>query len=300
MTAPTRVGSGALTALALMLFMAPAHAAAPDPERARAFERLPNWTGQWEIVGVTPDASGGFEQSLDEVVQQMRKWGPPPYKPEVQVVFDKAAADVHTRSVAAANGTGAPNPGLRPACSFGFPMLMVFSPLMFEILTTPEETAMIFSGREIRHIYTDGRRHTAKDALWPTSWGDSIGHWEGQTLIIDTIEVSNPPGLGGGDGPVIVAGGGDSDEYALVAVLSAQAHFIERIRMLDKNHLEDQMTIVDPRNFTAPWHISRQYRRVTRLNRMVHEDCEGEERNPVVDGRFTLTPPPTSAPGSQK
>jgi hypothetical protein len=179
-------------------------------------------------------------------------------------------------------------------------MLMVFSPLMFEILTTPEETAMIFSGREIRHIYTDGRPHTAKDALWPTSWGDSIGHWEGQTLIIDTIEVSNPPGLGGGDGPVIVAGGGDSDEYALVAVLSAEAHFIERIRMLDKNHLEDQMTIVDPRNFTAPWHITRQYRRVARLNRMVHEDCEGEERNPVVDGRFTLTPPPTSVPGSQK
>jgi hypothetical protein len=291
---------GALTTLALLLFMLQGHAASVARERVQAFERLPNWTGQWEIVGVTPDASGGFDQSLDEVVREMRKWGPPPYKPDVQVAFDKASADVHTRSVAAANGAGAPNPGLRPACSFGFPMLMIFSPLMFEILTTPEETAMIFSGREIRHIYTDGRPHTPKDDLWPTSWGDSIGHWDGQTLVIDTIAVNNPPGLGGGDGPVIVAGGGDSDEYALVAVLSAEAHFIERFRMLDENHLEDQMTIIDPKNFTAPWHISRQYKRVTRLNRMVHEDCEGEERNPVVNGRFTLTPPPPSVPASRK
>jgi hypothetical protein len=281
-----------LMGLALVPFAVSAQAPSAAQVRSQAFGRLPNWTGQWEIAGVTPDASGGFEQSLDQVVQEMRKWGPPPYKPEIQVSFDKAVADMRKRVLAASNGTAAPAPGLRPACSFGFPMLMVFSPLMFEILTTPEETAMIFSGREVRHIYTDGRPHTAKDELWPTPWGDSIGHWEGQTLVVDTIEVNTPPGLGGGDGSAIVAGGGDSDEYALIAVFSSEARFTERIRMLDADHLEDRMTIVDPKNFTAPWHISRQYRRVTRINRMVHEDCEGEERNPVVDGRFTLTPPP--------
>ena len=94
--------------------------------------------------------------------------------------------------------------------------------------------------------------------------------------------------------------GGDSDEYALIAVLSPEAHFIERVRMLDKDHLEDRMTIIDPKNFTAPWHISRQYSRVTRIHRMVHEDCEGEERNPVVNGRFTLTPPPQSESAGKK
>jgi len=289
-----------LTGLALLLLTAPVHAASPVAERSQAFARLPNWTGQWEIVGVTPDAQGGFVQSLDEVVKGMRKWGPPPYKPDVQVLFDKAATEVRKRSEAAANGTDAPTPGLRPACSFGVPMLMVFSPLMFEILTTPEETAMIFSSREIRHIYTDGRAHTAKEDLWPTSWGDSIGHWEGQTLVIDTIDVSNPPGLGGGGGPVIVAGGGDNDAVELIATLSPEVHFVERIRMLDNGHLEDQMTLIDPKNFTAPWHISRQYQRVTRVNRMVHEDCEGEERNPVVDGRFTVAPPPKPVSSGQK
>ena len=34
---------------------------------------------------------------------------------------------------------------------------MLDTPLMFEVLITPEETALIFSSREIRHIYTDGR-----------------------------------------------------------------------------------------------------------------------------------------------
>ena len=65
--------------------------------------------------------------------------------------------------------------------------------------------------------------------------------------------------------------------------------------MLDQGHLEDQMTVIDPNNLTAPWHVSRTYQRVAHIHRMVYEDCEGEERNPVVNGRFTLTPPPPSA-----
>lgn len=299
MRAPATLEKGLLMTLALLLLTMPGDAATPAEERARAFAQLPNWTGQWEIVGVTPDAQGGYSQSLAEVVRGMRKWGPPPYKPDARVAFEKAAAKVQEGSDAAANGTDAPVAGLRAACSFGVPMLMLFSPLMFEVLTTPEETAMIFSGREIRHIYTDGRPHTPKDELWPTPWGDSIGHWEGQTLVVDTIDVSSPSAQD--RGPSIVAGGGDNDEVRLIATLSTEVHFIERIRMLDPNHLEDQMTIIDPKNFTAPWHVSRQYDRVTRIHRMVHEDCEGEDRNPVVNGKFTVAPPPPAqTSGSQK
>jgi hypothetical protein len=61
--------------------------------------------------------------------------------------------------------------------------------------------------------------------------------------------------------------------------------------MLDKDHLEDQMTIYNSALFNAPWHVSRLFRRVARLNRMVHEGCEGEDRNPIVDGHYTLTLP---------
>lgn len=298
MSTAAAIKKGAVLSVALLLVTALGDAAAPSEGRASAFERLPDWTGQWEIVGLTPDAQGGYVQSLAEVVEEARKWGAPPYKPSAQAAFDKAVSHVHKESEAAANGTDAPVPGLRAACSFGVPMLMLFSPLMFEVLTTPEETAMIFSGREIRHIYTDGRPHTPKDELWPTPWGDSIGHWEGQTLVIDTIEVSSPSAQD--RGPTILADGGDNDEVALVATLSPEVHFVERLRMIDRNHLEDQMTILDPKSFTAPWHITREYSRVTRIHRMVHEDCEGEERNPVVNGKFTVAPPPAETSGGQK
>ena len=58
---------------------------------------------------------------------------------------------------------------------------------MFEVLIQPKLTVMIFSNHEVRHIYTDGRRHPGADELWPTPEGDSIGHWQNDTLIVDTI-----------------------------------------------------------------------------------------------------------------
>ena len=49
------------------------------------------------------------------------------------------------------------------------------------------------------------------------------------------------------------------------------------------------MTITDPASLTEPWHMTRTDRRETHIDRMVRE---GEERNPTVDGKFTLAPPP--------
>jgi hypothetical protein len=282
--------------LALLLAAAMTHAAttttgAERAERAQAYARLPNWTGQWEIVGITQSASGGLVQSPEEVLQGMRQWGPPPIRPEFQDAFNAAAAQVKQFSAATARLGQSRTPNLQPMCAYGFPNLMITSPLMFEVLITPEETAMIFSGREMRHIYTDGRRHPSKDDLWATRWGDSIGHWEGQTLVIDTIAVSEGPGSTR-SASIFAFGGPANSVAALVASFSLDARYVERIRMLDKDHLEDQMTIIDPMFYTGPWTISRKYQRVARIHRMVHEDCAGEDRNPVVNGEFSLTPPP--------
>ena len=271
--------------------------AAPNsPRRVRSFARLPDWTGLWETA-VSKAITNPSGRTETNGIDTLKLVAHPPFNPEWEQKYQAALADPAARAALANTFKGCGEGA--PAYVKSFPNIME-APMVFQVVVTPEETLFVMDHGEVRHIYTDGRTHPAKDDLWPTSWGDSIGHWEGQTLVIDTIAVNNPPGLGGGEGPVIVAGGGDSDEYALVAVLSGEAHFIERIRMLENDRLEDQMTIMDPKNFTAPWHISRQYRRVSRLNRMVHEDCEGEERNPVVDGRFTLTPPPRSVSGSQK
>jgi len=252
---------------------------------AQSPPKLPDWSGQWENVGATPSPDGGFYEPLDQVLKQL-EWSPPS-KPEVQASVDKIAAA--QRKAMDAMRKGIDPGGAVTACSFGYPALMIESPLMFEILPTPKETALIFSSREIRHVYTDGREHPAKDDLWPTPWGDSIGHWEGDTLVIDTVAVKSAfPGREG----ISVNAFGGIEEMQTVALLSPDARFVERIRMLNKDHLEDRITIVDPKNLTKPWDLRRTYQRVTHIHRMVYEDCEGEERNPIVDGKFTLTPAP--------
>ncbi len=268
--------------------------------------RMPDWSGQWEIAGAAPSVSGGFKDSLDQVLKEMQ-WSPP-NRPEVQAKVNQIDAEERKRIAAIKRGEEVAVTG--PTCTFGFPMIMIDSPLMFEILPTPKETVLIFSGREVRHVYTDGRDHTPKDDLWPTPWGDSIGHWEGDTLVIDTIEVKSPfPGTGPDYLPVLAAGG-EAGQALLVTYLSSQAHFVEQIRMVDRDHLENQMTITDPVDFTAPWHLTRTYRRVKSLNRMVYESCEGEgeDRNPIVNGHYTIAPPrregfptpaPTNAPAGQ-
>jgi hypothetical protein len=261
--------------------------------RSQAFVRLPNWTGQWQGEGDTPDASGGIEESFEQVMESFKPWGSPSYTVQWQAVVDQVNAGA--RRADEAMRTNDAVPSTQRMCAFGFPQIMIQSPLMFEALTTPEETALIFSGREIRHIYTDGRAHTPKDELWPTVWGDSIGHWEGQTLVIDTIAVSAPPWAGNSPVSVFVFGAtAEGGHFVIIAVFSPEARFSERLRMLDKDHLEDQMTVIDPLALAAPWHLVRNYRRVTTLHRMVHEDCEGEDRNPIVNGRYITTPPPPS------
>jgi len=252
---------------------------------------LPDWSGQWQQVGATPSPDGGFYQSLDQVLKELQ-WSPP-NKPAVQAKIDKLVAAERKEMAAVRQGA---NPGgAVRACTFGYPAVMLDSPLMFEVLPTPKETALIFSSREIRHVYTDGRAHPGKDDLWPTRWGDSIGHWEGQTLVIDTVTVEPAIDfLHLGGTPVLAFGG--IEEMQVVTYLSRDAHFIERLRLTDKNHLQDQMTVIDPANFTKPWNLARTYERVENIHRMVYEDCEGEERNPIVNGHFTLAPPPRPAP----
>jgi hypothetical protein len=257
-----------------------------------ASAEMPDWSGQWENVGATPDASGGFNQSLEQVLTRMQ-WGPP-NRPELQARVDKMVAAERKRLEAIGRGEDPGGVDVK-ACTFGFPLVMLDSPLMFEILPTRKETTLIFSSREIRHVYTDGREHTPKDELWATPWGDSIGHWEGQTLVIDTIAVKSPFASSESEGVAVMAFG-DVEGEQTITILSSQAHFVERIRMIDKDHLEDQMTVFDPNNLTAPWHVNRTYQRVAQIHRMVYEDCEGEERNPVVNGRFTLAPPPSATP----
>jgi hypothetical protein len=146
------------------------------------------------------------------------------------------------------------------------------APMVFQVVVTPEETLFVMDHGEVRHIYTDGRRHPAEDDLWPTLLGDSVGRWEGETLVIDTIARTA--------GPISMFG---------PAQLSEQAHFTERVRRIDKDTLEDQLTIEDPASLTRPWTITLRYERVRDLDRFILYDCDSD-RNPVENGKLIIAP----------
>ena len=60
--------------------------------------------------------------------------------------------------------------------------------------------------------------------------------------------------------------------------------------MVSPNRIEDELTIEDPTALTRTWKTTIPYERVAGLDRMVHGDCEENDRNPVVDGKLTIAP----------
>jgi hypothetical protein len=232
-------------------------------KRASVFAKLPNWTGIWETEAWTQrTAAGRPAGGMAEVRSKSVMMGHPPYKPDWEKRYQ--AGKVAT----AASEVG------RKVCSFGFPQNME-SPALFQVAITPEETLFVFATPDVRHIYTDGRPHTEPDLLWPTRMGDSIGHWEGDTLVIDTIARA-------AEAPIAISSPGLN--------VSEQARFVERVRLVGPDRLEDQLTIIDPVALTQPYTVTIHYRRAQDMARLIHHDCFENDRNPVVDGKLTIAP----------
>jgi hypothetical protein len=194
-----------------------AHAEQNAKQRVAAFARLPDWSGVWERFDIGPSDGPIDPKERAEYVAAYEGLRPP-YNAKWQTNHD---AVVQQRK----QSHEPPQARCHP---LGFPEAMLFPSDMMQVIVTPEETALMFYSGGARHIATDGRQHPPQDERWASTWGDSIGHWEGQVLVVDTV-ASNARILGP-DGP---------------AALSEQAHTVERIRMLDKNTLENQMTIDD-------------------------------------------------------
>jgi hypothetical protein len=145
------------------------------------------------------------------------------------------------------------------------------APLQF--LITPEEVLIINAYRDVRHVYTDGRKHPSEEDRWPTTWGDSVGRWEGDTLVIDTLSVRKP------------------DRYFFSnPPLSEQAHYVERLRMTGKDRIESTITIEDPVTLSKPWVVNLVYERAKGLDRLIHDDYDND-RSAVENGVFTIEPP---------
>jgi hypothetical protein len=105
-----------------------------------------------------------------------------------------------------------------------------------EMIQNPKEIVMLYEyDHTVRRIYVDGRKHP--DDPLPTYMGDSIGTWEGNdTLVVDTVGFKESTWLDR-------AGHRNSD----------QLHVVERMNRVDRDHVQIDITMQDPKALAKPW-----------------------------------------------
>jgi hypothetical protein len=105
----------------------------------------------------------------------------------------------------------------------------------------------------MRRVYLDGRKPTPKILDDPTYAGYSTGHWEGDTLVVETVALSTKSFIDGSSP--------HSDEMTVR----------ERIRFTAPGILEDRITVTDPKALTKPWEVVRTYRKASPPNDQLRE-----------------------------
>lgn len=138
----------------------------------------------------------------------------------------------------------------------GVPRIMLI-PFPMQIVEAPGEVILLFEyDHYVRHIFLNRRSHP-KD-LELTWMGDSIGWWEGNRLVVDTVGLNDKTWLD-------QVGHPHSDAL----------HVIERIQRTDSETLEDDVTIDDPRAYAKPW-SGRQIFKLKPTWHLIEYVCGGE------------------------
>ena len=220
-----------------------------------------HWDGIWNPVGgLVFDPTKAVRGKMPEELRD-----DPPYNAEWEAKYEKII-ERHKK--------GFGDDPLGYCVPHGWPRLFGGAPGPLEIIVKPGTIYIIWEYmNQIRRIYTDGRGHPPAERLYPSHFGHSIGHWEGKTLVVDTVSMM-------GYMPFDRTGAPHSD----------QVHTVERIRMIDKNTLENQITVTDPVAFTKPWVVTRQWRRAPADYAMQDVYCD-LQRNPIENGQTQVLLP---------
>jgi hypothetical protein len=143
----------------------------------------------------------------------------------------------------------------------GMPMTTRLAAMPLKFYYSPNEKMIsiyVEGSSRVRFIHMDGRKHSAQPD--PTFLGESIGHWEGETLVIDsigfvkdtTLQIGQMPGPPGGP-----------DKIPIFAQHGPDLHIIERMKMLDRNSMEVSVTLDDPSIFAKPYTYADKFYRHT-------------------------------------
>jgi hypothetical protein len=145
------------------------------------------------------------------------------------------------------------------------------SPDPIQIMQSPTYVALLYEQNTWFHVIPIGKPH--RDDGRPLWFGDSVGRWDGDTFVVDTVNFNGRTRLD-------TIGHPHSDAL----------HVIERFTRTDAMHIEYEVTIDDPKTFTKPWTNKRTF--TLRPDWEVMEySCE-ENNKDLYEGHIKAPPPP--------
>jgi hypothetical protein len=201
----------------------------PNGATADQYHALPQaWAGDWDNIDPADTESSSMTQY---------KAQPPFDQADPMIKADLtpwAAAKMEATSYDDAPGSLCDPEGWFPFINYGYGFALLVSPGGITFVPVEPDT------EGIRRAYFKPQ-HAEK--LTPSWDGDSIAHWEGDTLILDTIGYNDKSWLGD-----------DREPH------STELHMVERLRLIgDGQYLEIKYEISDPKALKAPYHLTRYF-----------------------------------------
>ena len=223
-----------LERVALLVSLATA-CVALDTAAAQESAKIMGINGTWERY---PTLSAGLGSDAEHRPPPPPEPIPaPPLKPEYLAAWQEARvrdAELTRQGLPPVNSGSECLPQGMPGMMMGmFPM---------EVLETPSQVTFIQEAfNQVRRVYLDEELLAPEDAE-PRFSGHSAGHWEGDTLVVDTVGVK---------------------DYALFQNVphSMNMRIHERIRLIDEDYMENVVTVTDPEYLTEPWTWTWMYKR---------------------------------------
>jgi hypothetical protein len=128
----------------------------------------------------------------------------------------------------------------------------------WKIVQTPEEVVVLYENfTQYRQIFTDGRGFPVQ--MDPTWFGNSIGHWDGDILVVETAGLNDKAWLDDGGHP-----------------RSEQMRTTEKFRRKDFGHMEIEFTFNDPKAYSQPWSVTVPFELLPDTD-LIENICENEK-----------------------
>jgi hypothetical protein len=221
-------------------------AAAGGGKQSPSFAQLPDWSGLWTAAGggaFFGTGPGGVSPKLTPAAAALLKQGAE--LEAKRIVYDENLSEC-----------GPP----------GFPRWLII-PFLREFIVRPEQTWLSSETvNNVRRIYTDARDHPPVEDRYPLYYGDSIGFWDGQKLVIHTNQL-------------MARSMGRSQPTQ-----SEQMETVEIWNKIDARTIATDVWIYDPTLYVEPWYMNRRYSQVPNADkslRIGYWNCGENPNNDV-------------------